>query len=364
MRKISHILSSLFLAIAVILFACVVGFLALGNNMDDVYIFGYKPFIVSTGSMETEYMTYSTVIIQKDGFDQVEIGDVIAFQSNVINNKIAFHRVVDKVSNGFITKGDNNSNNDEGVVSIDNYIGHEVFHTNWTAFYIAELLKPGGTIRMVILPILAIALLFVGFYLIGRWTNSGANKWVIFSATMLLLSIAAMAIYAIWDIKRIEHINTDLQYTSSTFFNQSGSGVSTTLNGKEVLGVISIDKIDVEYPIIEYENESSLNLAVTKYFGAELNTAGNVVLAGHRSTNGSNLFFTNINQLRQDDIVTITDKSGRSLNYVVTSYSAHSPDDLSVLSPMQPDSHELTLISCTEDLNDRYVVKLISVIDV
>ncbi|MCL2280949.1 signal peptidase I [Candidatus Saccharibacteria bacterium] len=352
------ILSNILLAFAALVFLGAVVFVIVGGNSENFYMFGYKPFIVASGSMETEYLTYSMVVVQQGGYDDIQVDDVIAFKSEVIGKRIAFHRVVSKTNEGFITKGDNNSVNDGLLVTRENFIGHEVFHTNWTAYYIQELHKPFGIVRMVILPIIAIILLSVGIMFFCRWRANIWLKRLIASAIVFVICITSLISYTIWDNQRIIYLNDKLGASASEFL--ATPSATPVLDNHAVIGVIQIPSISIKYPIIEYENRSSLNVSITKYSGPPLNEIGNVVLAGHYSANGGNLFFTNINKLRIGDIATITDHTGRSIDYYVNSFDVHLPDDLSVLQTSHDNERELTLISCTTDLQNRYVVKLVA----
>jgi signal peptidase I len=353
MKKI--ISNSVFVAALLLFLAAVVFVVVLGKNTEDIYIFGYKPFVIATGSMETEYMTNSVVVIQQSRFDEVQIGDVIAFRAESFNNNLAFHRVIHRSDDSLITKGDNNSIADELPVTSQNYIGREVFHTNLTAYYAQELAKPNGYIRVVVFPILALVMLLAGIYLFSTWSAEKRLKRLVAAATMLSVCIAVLIAYFIWDNARIDDTNTKLTETADQFQTNSDADTSMTVNGRDIIGVIEIPAINIKYPIIEYENEASLNISIAKYAGPDLNKLGNVVLTGHRSTNGGNLYFTKIDKLQTGDVIKVTDEQHETQEYLVESYSVHSPDDLSVLATNR-DRRELTLISCTSNLQDRYIV--------
>jgi len=89
-------------------------------------IFGYKPFIVLSGSMESKIRKGDLIItkIVKDP-NTLEINDVIAFRD--AENTVTTHRIIDKViENGkvnFITKGDNNSSQDLNLVELEDVEG-------------------------------------------------------------------------------------------------------------------------------------------------------------------------------------------------------------------------------------------------
>ena len=358
MKKIGTALNNLFFWAALVIFVLLVAFIALGKSTEDIYVFGYKPFIIATGSMETEYMTHSLVVIHKGGFDDVEIGDVVAFRAASKSQKLAFHRVVSQVDGAFVTKGDNNSQVDGTLVTRNNFIGREVFHSNITAYWAQELQKPFGWVRMILVPILAIVMFCVGIYILNRWTTNKNLRRLVICGVLLAASIVALISYYVWDSQRIDYTNQKLVEVANVFVAQNEDAI-TTINNREIIGVVEIEKINVKYPIIAYENDSSLDISIVKYSGPALNETGNVVLLGHRSANGGNLFFTRIDHLVSGDTVKVTDKTGRTVNYKVVEYNIHTPYDLSVLEAEKSGAKELTLISCTSNLLDRYVVKLV-----
>ena len=81
-------------------------------------IFGYKPFIVLSGSMENEIFVGDLVIVKKVDFDTLKENDIIAFRDD--DNYVTTHRILNVVNTDkgkcFETKGDANNTKDEGVV--------------------------------------------------------------------------------------------------------------------------------------------------------------------------------------------------------------------------------------------------------
>ena len=55
------------------------------------------------------------------------------------------------------------------------------------------------------------------------------------------------------------------------------------IQGYGVLGQIVIDEIDMENYILDSTDDYSLNLAVTKFYGPDLNQRGNFVITGHNA---------------------------------------------------------------------------------
>lgn len=88
-------------------------------------VFGYKPFMVLSGSMETEIRKGDLIITKIIDPKKLKIDDVIAFRD--AENTVTTHRIIDMVErNGetyFITKGDNNSSQDQNLVSLNDVEG-------------------------------------------------------------------------------------------------------------------------------------------------------------------------------------------------------------------------------------------------
>lgn len=88
-------------------------------------VFGYKPFMVLSGSMETEIHKGDLIITKIIDPKTLKIDDVIAFRD--AENTVTTHRIIDMVErNGetyFITKGDNNSSQDQNLVSLSDVEG-------------------------------------------------------------------------------------------------------------------------------------------------------------------------------------------------------------------------------------------------
>lgn len=107
-------------------------------------IFGYKPFIVLSGSMETELYKRDLAIVKTVDKNTLIKQDTIAFRDN--KNYVVTHRIVDiiqkKGKKEFITKGDNNNGNDSGTVSLDNIEGKYIFKTSGLGNVLLELKKP------------------------------------------------------------------------------------------------------------------------------------------------------------------------------------------------------------------------------
>ena len=123
-----------------------------------------------------------------------------------------------------------------------------------------------------------------------------------------------------------------------------------------VLGKLRIRKINIYEPILKENTASAYNTALVKMSGPDLNENGNVAIGGHNFMRGN--YFIKINRLRENEVVTVTDLTGRSVNYYVYEYGIKSADDASYLAqPDDPNEKIVTLVTCTKGGKERYYVK-------
>lgn len=88
-------------------------------------VFGYKPFMVLSGSMESDIHKGDLIITKETDPTKLKVNDIIAFKDAA--GTITTHRIIDIVVNDgenyFITKGDNNSTQDLNLVALEDVEG-------------------------------------------------------------------------------------------------------------------------------------------------------------------------------------------------------------------------------------------------
>ncbi len=98
------------------------------NSNEPTSIFGHYYSQVISPSMEKTVMTGDYIIFKK--FDEYKEGDIVVFKAD---NKLIVHRIIDDTNEeGFITKGDNNPNDDIstfGYIKDNQIVGKMVFKT-------------------------------------------------------------------------------------------------------------------------------------------------------------------------------------------------------------------------------------------
>lgn len=131
--------------------------------------------------------------------------------------------------------------------------------------------------------------------------------------------------------------------------------IDEEIGGYKVIGIINIPKIEIEYPILEQTNKESLDLSITKFFGEKINQKGNIVLAGHNRLN--NTMFGKIDKLEKGDIIELTDIQMVTVKYQVFDKYIIDPNDISCIYPVDENTREVTLITCSNRDKNRLIVK-------
>ena len=139
--------------------------------------------------------------------------------------------------------------------------------------------------------------------------------------------------------------------------------VQTTSGGFRytTIATVSIPKLNLQYPVLDGETDSAeetealLKISPTKFWGPEPNEVGNFCIVGHNYRNTK--FFSKVPTLVSGDIITLTDLSGRTIQYKVYNKYEVAPTDVSCTTQLTNGKKEVTLITCTDDSKHRVVVK-------
>lgn len=133
-------------------------------------------------------------------------------------------------------------------------------------------------------------------------------------------------------------------------------------NGKqyEAIATLNIPSLGIEYPILSTTTDELLKVSLTKYWGANPNEVGNMVILGHNYKNSK--FFGKLLNIEIGAIVKITDLTGGTLDYKVYDTYVIEPDDNACTSQLTDGETEVTLITCYYENGEahaskRFVVK-------
>ena len=154
LKKILNVISTILVAIVVVLALLLVGARFIGLNV----------YTVLSGSMEPTYHVGSLIYVKDVDTDELKEGDVITYMLD--EDTIVTHRIVDVIPDEtdpsiirFQTKGDANDSVDGSLVHYKNVIGTPVFSIPKLGYLANYIQKPPG--RYIAISAGAIILLLV-----------------------------------------------------------------------------------------------------------------------------------------------------------------------------------------------------------
>lgn len=155
-RVISIIFYIILIPIIIFNFSLIIKSFINKNEIPD--FFGYKNFVIVSGSMEPTIMKQDAVFVKEVPQDEINVGDIISFDEDGI---IITHRIIDIVSeDGVIkykTKGDNNNTADKEMITYNQIEGKYQFKINNFGIVI-NILKSKITLIILIIIVILIAL--------------------------------------------------------------------------------------------------------------------------------------------------------------------------------------------------------------
>ena len=192
------------------------------------------------------------------------------------------------------------------------------------------------------------------FYSKNEVNISKKNNFKVIFFISFLFFIFFVIFFISIQINKIKNkkITKDLisSYEITTLYNDTSKNyisnkVSVNNSSTEgfVIGLISISKINITYPILSTTNDEFLKIAPCRFYGPLPNTVGNLCIAGHNYADNS--IFGKLYLLDIGDIIDIYDLSGDNLSYVIYKKDEVEANDTSCLDQNTDDFREITLIT-------------------
>lgn len=183
---------------------------------------------------------------------------------------------------------------------------------------------------------------------------------------LIILIIALVAVISIIAIKRINNkikeeeltsivkdVKEKIEENKNTADNKSE--VKMEYKGYNVVGIIKIPKINIEYPIIDKTNDETMKYSITKFWGNNVNDIGNFSMAGHNYFD--NTMFSNTNKLNIGDCIQMTGMDGKTVEYNVFDKYVIDPNDVECVKSVDENTREITLITCINGRKNRLIIK-------
>lgn len=156
-KVISTILYIILIPIIIFNFILIIKSFIHPNETPD--FFGYKSFVIVSGSMEPTIMTGDAILVKEVPEKEIKINDIISFTQGKTN---VTHRIVEITEeNGikkYTTKGDNNNTEDKEKITYEQIEGKYRFKMNRFGVII-ETLK-----NKITLIILILMIVFIHYY--------------------------------------------------------------------------------------------------------------------------------------------------------------------------------------------------------
>ena len=141
--------------------------------------------------------------------------------------------------------------------------------------------------------------------------------------------------------------------TTNTSYN-----VGTYYKGYKIVGMISIPSLNIQYPIFNVDNTTTLRVGTAAIYPVDaeqtLNKKGNVVIAGHNYRNSR--MFSKLNTLKNGDSIYITNTTGIKTEYKVYNNYTADVNDFAYATRDTGENIEISLTTCTNNETTRTVV--------
>ena len=194
-------------------------------------------------------------------------------------------------------------------------------------------------------------------------------KIKIYKAIFYMLLMVAIVVIGMIVYKYIcESVNEKESQDAITAFsnidfseNVEESKEQLEYKGYKIIGIVKIPKINIEYPILDIGDidpesaKAPMKISIIKYWGENVNDYGNLSIAGHNNKSGT--MFGKTKNLKNGDIVELTDLTGQTIQYSIYSIFVTDPNDVSILLPKEEKIREVTLITCTNGNKQRLILK-------
>ena len=192
------------------------------------------------------------------------------------------------------------------------------------------------------------------------------KKIFLYKVLLILLIISAVIIGGILFYKQYEdHIydneNKELvdlfreQEIENSKNDKETKQVDLKYKGYNVIGLIEIPAINIDYPILEKTTKLTMATSISRFSGGEVNEYGNISLAGHNNYSGT-MFGKNKN-LKLNDKILLTDLTGRTIEYEIYDIFVTDPNDTKILETKDETKREVTLITCKNGRSERLIIK-------
>ena len=157
--------------------------------------------------------------------------------------------------------------------------------------------------------------------------------------------------------KLLNKFNITSLYSNDNDYNLIKTSINNNnenSNKVYVIGLLEIDSINLTYPILSNVSNEYLKISPCRFFGPMPNEIGNLCIAGHNYKNYK--FFSRLNDVKINDIISIQDLVGKKINYIVYKKYNINADEFDCTNQNTNGKREVTLITCNNINNSKRIV--------
>ena len=264
------------------------------------------------------------------------------YNNNNTNNKNRNNNNNNSNNNNNRDNNNNNSNNNNNNNNRDNNNNNNLNNTFIQSFPKISKYKIQFLISVIVL-FIAISLLISNIYSYNQKENVSKN---------LLNAISVTKLYS----NNQDYTTPNIEENNSNVLNLSDSTEMSANNTKDpfVIGIIQINKINVNYPILSKTTKELLKVSLCRCAGPMPNQVGNLCIAGHNLVDYK--LFSRLNEINLKDIIKIYDLNGNMKEYEVCKKYEVIPTNLSCLSQNTNGKKIVTLLTCNNVNGKRLIV--------
>lgn len=195
-------------------------------------------------------------------------------------------------------------------------------------------------------------------------------KKLLFFKILLFVALFGLVIFSvlfglyIYNVSQKDKLSKNLAKSFSLSYLYSDSSLySTSLDNLQVdnetepfvIGIIKIDKLKLDYPILSSVSDELLEVAPCRFAGPLPNEIGNLCIAGHNYID--NTFFAKISTLEYGDKIDIYGINGDLKTYSVYDKREVDSFDFSCTSQETNGKRIVTLMTCNSIKHTRIIVQ-------
>lgn len=132
-----------------------------------------------------------------------------------------------------------------------------------------------------------------------------------------------------YNLSKISKMASSSYNITRLYSSPTSHSITTNSSQIPVIGSIEIPTLNISYPIFANYSDQLLKISVCKFYGPDINTAGNLCIIGHNYNNGN--FFSNLYKLKTNDVIDIYDLNSNKVSYFIYEIYEVEPNNLECL---------------------------------